>query len=118
MSRATIYHNPKCSKSRQTLSLLEERGVEVSVVEYLKTPPSAAELGRVCEQLSCEPLALIRTKETRFAELGLSAGDERGRDEWLTLMHENPVLIQRPIVVQDGSAAIGRPPEDVLALFE
>lgn len=117
MADATIYHNPKCSKSRQTLALLRERGADLDVVEYLTTPPSVAELNRICLRLDCFPLQVIRTKEARFVELGLSQFDDRSREEWLTFMHENPILIERPIVVRGETAAIGRPPEAVLTLF-
>lgn len=113
-----IYHNPRCSKSRSTLALLEERGLEVEVVKYLEHPPSAAELASLCHALGLRPLELIRTKEAAFRALGLSAGDERPDREWLRLMSENPVLIERPIVVYRGRAAIGRPPENVLSLLE
>jgi arsenate reductase len=117
MTRATVYHNPRCSKSRQTLALLEERGVEVEVIRYLEQPPSAATLDRLLTLLDREPLALIRAKEARFGELGLSAADERPRAEWLGILAENPVLIERPIVVVGERAALGRPPEAVLALL-
>jgi arsenate reductase len=112
-----IYHNPRCSKSRQTLALLQENGVDPDEVRYLDTPPTAAELEAVCAALDCEPLAMIRTKEARFAELALSAGDDRPRSEWLALMADNPILIERPIVVDGDRAVIGRPPENVLKLL-
>lgn len=117
MPEATVYHNPRCSKSRQTVALLEERGVAVTLVKYLEAPPSAAELDRLLAALGREPLEVIRTKESRFRELGLSKGDDRPRAEWLRLMVENPVLIERPLVEVAGRVALGRPPEDVLALL-
>ena len=76
-----------------------------------------AELNRICLRLDCFPLQVVRTKEARFKELGLGPFDDRPREEWLTLMHENPILIERPIVVRGEAAAIGRPPEAVLELF-
>lgn len=112
-----LYHNPRCSKSRQTLSLLQDRAVEFEVIEYLKDPPSPAELKRICRKLGKSPLELIRVKEKRFAELGLSPDDERTDDEWLRLMSDNPILIERPIVVTDTGVALGRPPERVLDLL-
>jgi arsenate reductase (glutaredoxin) len=117
MAKARIYHNPNCSKSRQTLTLLEGRGVELDVVLYLEAPPSVDELDRILTALGREPLAVIRTKEALFKELGLSADDERPRAAWLRLMTENPILIERPIVVVGERARLGRPPEDVLELL-
>jgi arsenate reductase len=116
--RYRLYHNPRCSKSRETLALLRERGVQVEVVEYLKSPPDAAALDRICRALGAEPTALVRTKEKRFDELGLSLADARGRDEWLALLAENPILLERPILVAGRKAAIGRPPENVLPLLD
>ena len=112
----TIYHNPRCSKSRQTLALLEERGVAPDVVEYLKTPPSAGELKAILRKLGLKPWDLLRNKEARCAELGLK---ERAvpDDELIALLVENPILIERPIVVAGKKAAIGRPPESVLAIL-
>lgn len=106
-----IYHNPRCSKSRQTLAILEEAGVPLEVVEYLKTPPTAAELDRICTALGVEPQEIVRRGEARFHELGLDARDGASRDEWLTLLAENPILIERPIVVKGSRAVLGRPPE-------
>ena len=115
MAAITIYHNPRCSKSRQTKALLGER--ELDVVEYLKDPPSVEELDRLSKALGVEPLEITRTKEPTFRELGLSESDERSRSEWLQLLHENPILIERPIVVHGGKVAIGRPPENVLRIL-
>lgn len=112
----TIYHNPRCSKSRQTLALLEEHGVKPNVVEYLKDPPSAAELKRILRRLGLKPSDLLRTGEARYAELGLK---DRALDDdaLIDLMVANPILIERPIVVNGGKAAIGRPPENVLDIL-
>ena len=117
MPRATVYHNPRCSKSRETIALLEARGVTIEVVKYLETPPSAEELDRLLTALGREPLEVMRTQEARFRELGLSVDDDRPRGEWLRLMAENPVLIERPLVEVDGRVALGRPPADVLGLL-
>ena len=117
MSKVTIYHNPRCSKSRQTLALLEEKACNVDIIEYLKTPPSVAKLDELLKAMGKEPLEVIRTKEAAFKELGLSKSDHRPRKEWLTLMVQNPVLIERPIVVKGKKAALGRPPEDVLKIL-
>lgn len=113
----TIYHNPRCSKSRQTLALLEDKGVEIEIIEYLSHPPSKDTLDAICTALGMEPQALIRSGEHRFTELGLSLQDDRTRDGWLTLLTENPILIERPIVILGDRALIGRPPERVLDLL-
>lgn len=117
MTIAKIYHNPRCSKSRETLKLLEEHRISPEIVEYLDTPPSVEELDRLCTRLGLEPLELMRTKEARFKELGLSQTDQRPRAEWLQLMHDNPVLIERPVVVYGDKCALGRPPEKVLEIL-
>ena len=113
-----IYHNPRCSKSRQTLALLQEAGVEPEVVEYLKTPPSAQERGQVHAALGGDVRAMLRFKEERARELGLHPDDERDTGEWLRLLAENPQLLERPIVVSAGAARIGRPPEAVRELLD
>ena len=112
-----IYHNPRCSKSRQTLSLIEEQGIKPEIIEYLKEAPSAAELEFICNQLAIEPLAIIRTKEKLFSELGLSKKDEKSRKEWIQIMLTHPKLIERPIVVNGNKVAVGRPPENVLEIL-
>lgn len=112
----TIYHNPRCSKSRQTLQLLRDRGVEPTVIEYLKTPPDEPTLTRILEQLGLSAHELARTGEPLFKELELdtSPPDEAGM---LRALVANPKLIERPIVVTPRGAAIGRPPENVLKLL-
>jgi arsenate reductase len=112
----TIYHNPRCSKSRQTLALLEEKGVRPRVVDYLKTPPSAAEITTILKKLGLKPRDLIRKGEPIYAELGLKDRD-LDDDALIALMVANPILIERPIVVSGGKAAIGRPPESVLEIL-
>jgi arsenate reductase (glutaredoxin) len=112
----TIYHNPRCSKSRATLQLLEARGVKPKIVDYLKTPPSAAELKSILKKLMLKPLELVREGEPRYVELGLKDRD-LDDEALIALMVENPILIERPIVVAGGKAAIGRPPETVLAIL-
>lgn len=117
MAKVTIYHNPRCSKSRETLALLEQKGCDLDVIEYLKTPPSVAKLDALLKAMDKEPLEVIRTKEAVFKELGLSKSDQRPRQEWLKLMVKHPVLIERPIVVKGNKAAMGRPPENVLGIL-
>jgi arsenate reductase len=115
MSEVTIYHNPRCSKSRQTLELLKEKSIEPEVVEYLKTPPNAAELKDILSKLGLSADELMRKKETIYKELGLaSVSDE---NELITAMVNNPKLIERPIVIKGDKAAIGRPPESVLDIL-
>ncbi|MEP6147511.1 MAG: arsenate reductase (glutaredoxin) [Nisaea sp.] len=111
-----IYHNPRCSKSRQTLELLRNKGVKPEIREYLKSPPSVSELEEVLGLLGIEPLDLMRRKEAAFKDLGLGDGT-KDRAMLLQAMHETPVLIERPIVLANGKAAIGRPPEDVLKVL-
>jgi arsenate reductase len=112
----TIYHNPRCSKSRATLQLLEESGVKPKVVEYLKTPPSASELKAILKKLGMRPHDLMRKGEPLYAELGLKDRD-LDDDALIALMVKNPILIERPILVAGGKAAIGRPPEKVLEIL-
>lgn len=111
-----IYHNPRCSKSRQTLQLLETHHVEPQIVEYLKTPPDAATLAELLQLLGLEPRDLIRKKEQEYRASG--ADDPAlTSDELIALMVQYPKLIERPIVVKDGRAIIGRPPERVLEIL-
>ena len=115
MSQVTIYHNPRCSKSRQTLELLKQNDVEPKVVEYLKTPPNAAELKDILEKLGLSADQLMRKKEDVYKELGLAGINNE--DELITAMVNNPKLIERPIVIRGNKAAIGRPPEAVLDIL-
>lgn len=115
MSALTIFHNPKCSKSRETLALLRNRGLEPRIVEYLKSPPGAAELARIVKQLGIAPEALVRRGEDIYKSK--YAGRTLSDAEWIAAMVADPVLIERPIVVANGRAAIGRPPERVLELL-
>lgn len=108
-----IWHNPRCSKSRRALELLEERGVELRVVRYLDDPPSRQRLEEVLDLLGIEPQALVRKGESVYAELGLADAD---RERLLTAMVEHPVLIERPVIVADDRAVVGRPPERALEL--
>ena len=112
----TIWHNPRCSKSRQTLALLTERGVDPTIVEYLKTPPAVSDLQDALEKLGLAPRDLMRRKEAAYAEQGL--GDASLSETVLVqAMHDHPVLIERPVVLANGKAAIGRPPEQVLDIL-
>lgn len=112
----TIYHNPRCSKSRQTLTLLNENGVNPDIREYLKDAPSADELNAILRMLDMEPRELMRKNEAEYKENNLS-DPLLGRDELIMGMVNNPKLIERPIVINNGKASIGRPPEDVLKIL-
>ena len=112
----TIYHNPRCSKSRQTLALLEERGVEPKIVEYLKTPPDEKRLRSLLKKLGMRPIDLIRKGEAEWKQSGLDAS--ASDDELIALMVRHPILIERPIVEVGQRAKLGRPPEQVLELIE
>ena len=117
MTDFTIYHNPRCSKSRQTLQLLEEKGVSISIVKYLETPPSAEVLADVVSKLGVAAKDIVRTKEAVYKELGLHERTPSDA-EWFEILAETPKLIERPIVVKGDKAVIGRPPENVASLFE
>jgi len=111
-----IYHNPRCSKSRQTLQLLQDKGDQPEIVEYLKTPPSAAELAEILDLLGLEPRQLMRTKEAEYQENGLD-DPALSREQLIAAMVAHPKLIERPIVIHNGKAALGRPPESVLDIL-
>jgi arsenate reductase len=116
MPQATIYHNPRCSKSRQTLDLLKSNQVDAEIVEYLKTPPTAAELKDILSMLGFKPRDLMRKKEAEYKALGLS-DETLTDDELIQAMVEHPRLIERPIVITGNKAALGRPPEQVLDIL-
>jgi arsenate reductase len=112
----TIYHNPHCSKSRETLCILEEAGVKANVVEYLQTPPTRDELVAILDMLGMEPRELMRTHETEYAEHDLG-NTSLTRDELVNAMLRFPKLIERPIVINNGKAVIGRPPHTVKTIL-
>ena len=112
----SIYHNPRCSKSRQTLQLLEEHGITPQVIDYLETPPDAPTLAALLDMLGMEPRELMRKKEKDYRASGAD-NPQLSRDQLIDLMVRNPRLIERPIVVCNGRAAIGRPPEKVLEVL-
>lgn len=112
----TLYHNPRCSKSRAALALLREHGVEPEVIEYLKDPPDAETLSRLLDLLGLGPRELMRTKEPEYRALGLD-DPALTREALIAAMVANPRLIERPILVKDGRAAIGRPPERLLEIL-
>ncbi|MFW8593378.1 arsenate reductase (glutaredoxin) [Cribrihabitans neustonicus] len=111
----TYWHNPRCSKSRAGLALLQERGVEHEVRLYLQDPPTLAELEAVREALGAEAIGMMRTGEKTFKELGLAKDSPEA--ELMAAMAEHPVLIERPVAIRDGKAVIGRPTEAIEALI-
>ncbi|QPR56248.1 arsenate reductase (glutaredoxin) [Aeromonas allosaccharophila] len=116
MSETQIYHNPRCSKSRETLALLEQHGIAPDVVLYLEQAPSEDEIRNLLALLGfSDPRQLMRTKEDLYKELGLA--DVSG-DALVSAMHQHPKLIERPIVIKNGQARIGRPPEQVLEILK
>ena len=112
----TIYHNPKCSKSRQTLELLKENGITPTVIEYLQTPPTAEALKSILAKLGMAPRDLMRKKEDIYAESELD-NPSLSDDALIEFMIQHPILIERPIVLANGKAALGRPPEQVLDIL-
>jgi len=110
-----IYHNPNCTKSRASLALLEEKGLQIEVIEYLQTPPTVAELDVILSKLGKEPAEFVRTGEDAYKEH--MQGKDLSRAEAIALMVQYPVLIERPVVVNGDKAAIGRPPENILAIL-
>ena len=115
MSKVKIYHNPRCSKSRNAVALLEEQGVEAEIVKYLDTPPNKEELKELLAMLGINARALMRTKEDIYKTLKLK--DVESEEALIEAMVANPKLIERPIVIKDGKAAIGRPIENIVALL-
>ncbi len=113
----TVFHNPRCSKSRAAVELLNSRGIEFDVVEYLETPPSEKELGKIVKMLNIKPAQLVRTGEKLFKELKLGER-ELSDEQWIAILASNPALIERPIVVHDGKAAIGRPLENIVEILD
>lgn len=110
----TLWHNPRCSKSREALALLREKGIEPTVVEYLKTPPSAAEIRRVLSLLGIAPRDLMRTKEAPYKDQGLKEVSDDAA--LIDAMAATPILIERPVAITKDKAALGRPPENVLGV--
>jgi arsenate reductase len=115
MSSYTIYHNPRCTKSRATLALLRERGIEPTIVEYLRTPPTAGQLRKLIAKLGIPAEKLVRKGEDVYRSR--YAGRKLTDAQWVEAMAEHPVLIERPIVVSGERAVIGRPPESIAALL-
>ncbi len=112
----TIWHNPRCSKSREALKLLEAEGIEANVVKYLETAPGEEEIRDVLKRLGIKARDLMRTKEALYKELGLK--DVTDEDALIRAMAEHPKLIERPVVIKGGKAVLGRPPQNVIDLVK
>lgn len=115
MKKITIWHNPRCSKSRQALALLEEAAAELEVLKYLDSPPTRKELRAALDKLQMKPQELVRRGEAVFKTLELT--DNSSNEDWLTAMIEHPILIERPVIISQSQAVIGRPPENALMLL-
>lgn len=114
--KVTLFHNPRCSKSRETLQLLLDQGIKPEIIEYLKTPPSFSQLEEILVKLNLQPRQLMRTKEPEYAQLGLN-DESLSCEDLINAMINTPKLLERPIVLANDKAAIGRPPEAVLAIL-
>lgn len=113
--KVTIYHNPRCGKSRAALAILVEHGAEAVVVEYLKTPPTRNELREILSKLGMKPEQLVRIGEDVYKQK--YAGKSMSDDQWLEALEKNPILMERPIIVKGDRAVVGRPPEKVAELL-
>lgn len=116
MSEWTIYYNPKCGTCRNTLEILKKNNIKPTIVEYLKNPPSIKTLDGILKATRLRPEDIVRAKEPVYEKLKLGEGT-RSREEWLRAISENPVLLQRPIVIRDARGVVARPPEKVEELF-
>jgi arsenate reductase (glutaredoxin) len=115
LDKIYIYHHPRCGKSRQTLELIKNRNIEPVVIEYVKTPPTTEELTEIIRKLNIDAKSLIRKNERVF--LDNFDGKDLSSEEWIQVMIEHPILIERPIVIKGDKAAIGRPPETILSIL-
>lgn len=117
MKTVTIYHNPACSKSREALAILEERGIDHEVVNYLKTPPDRSTFMRVISASEDDPVAFVRTTDRKFKDAGLHLAEDAGVEEVCDLLAGHPEVLQRPIVVARGRTVIARPPSRLLEIL-
>lgn len=116
MEKVTLYYNPRCSKCREALCVLEEKGIKPEIVEYLKTPPTEKQLKEILKKLGLKAEELLRKKEPLFIEK--YKGKKLSEAEWVTVMCKNPVLIERPIAIEGNKAIIGRPAERVIEILK
>jgi arsenate reductase (glutaredoxin) len=117
VTKAEIFHNPSCSKSRGALAILEEKGVDADIVRYLDTPPDRATLERILDAIDDEPVALVRTGDTKFKDAGLTKNDVQTRAQVIDVLLEHPEVMERPIVFVGKKAVIARPSERVLEIL-
>jgi len=115
--RNVIYYNSKCSKSRTVLAILEEKNIDIEVFEYLKDPIDIQELSFIVEKMNYDWSVIIRSKEERFKELGLSLEDAKKPEEWVKILRDNPTLLERPIVAYNDNVGICRPTENIFAII-
>lgn len=115
MDNLKIYHNPRCAKSREALKMIQDKGVKVEVIEYLQSPPTEKELRNILKTLSLSPIEIIRKNETLYKEKFKNKA--LSDSEWIKILANNPILIERPIVIKGNKAVIGRPPEKVLDII-
>lgn len=115
-TNVSIFFNPRCSKCRQTRDILDEKGLDTTIIEYLKTPPNSAELSEILDLLGLEPRDLMRRHEAPYKDNNLDSPD-LSRDQLIQAMVDNPILIERPIIINGNKAVIGRPPEKVLEIL-
>lgn len=117
MTKATIYHNPRCSKSRSSLEILQNHDVDIEEIRYLEQIPTKEKLRELCRLMNLSPLEIVRTGENLFKELGLKKSDSKTDDEWLDILISHPKLIERPIVQIENKVVLGRPPENILKIL-
>ncbi|WP_319379656.1 arsenate reductase (glutaredoxin) [Thiomicrorhabdus sp.] len=119
MKTVTLYHNPRCSKSRESYKLLQEKfqDSEIEEIRYLEKTPDLATLQQLCKMLEMQPSELVRKKEALYKELGLHTRNDIDEQEWLEILTQNPKLIERPIIVIGSKAVLGRPPENIHKLL-
>jgi arsenate reductase len=117
MADPKLFHNPRCTKSRSAKQLLDDKGVEYEVIEYLKAPPARAQLERIVELIDDPPAKLVRSGDPKFRDLGLSKDDYVDADAVVDLLVEHPELMERPVLLTDDAAAIGRPTEKIADLL-
>jgi arsenate reductase len=114
--KVTLYYNPRCSKCREALCMLEEKGIKAELVEYLTTPPTEKELKEVLRKLGLKPMDIIRTKEPLFVEK--YKGKKKTDAEWIKILSKNPILIERPIAIEGNKAIVGRPPQNIFTILK
>jgi arsenate reductase (glutaredoxin) len=116
MKKVTLYYNPRCTKCREALCILEDKGIKTEIKEYLKEPPTEKELKSLLSKLGLKPMNIIRTKEPIFVKK--FKGKKYSDAEWIKIMCKNPILIERPIAIEGDKAIVGRPPEKIISILK